>query len=160
MTDSRSAVAHAMLAWSLRTYFHGRAAAASVQRDAIPWDGLLWLARQHHVQPLVYHSLTTFCAGMMPPALQQQMHAMYQANGCEALRQMAEVLTLLDHLHTHQVQAIPLCGGLLAQLTYGHMALRASRSRTLRFIVHAADIPQARQLLATLGMRRDKPAEC
>lgn len=111
MTDSRSAVAHAMLAWSLRTSFHGRAAAASVQREAIPWDGLLWLARQHHVQPLVYHSLTTHYAGMMPPSLQQQMHAMYQANGFESLSQMGEVLTLLNHLCTHQVQAIRCVAG-------------------------------------------------
>ena len=151
MTDDRSAIVHAVLAWSLRTYFHGGAVAAAVQPEAIQWDGLLWLARQHHVQPLVYYSLHTYCASMIPPAMQQPLHAMYRAHCVEALLQMRDGITALDHLHTHQVQAIPLFGGIMAQLTYGHMTFRASRSRTLRFILHAVDIPRARQLLSTLG---------
>jgi hypothetical protein len=123
------------------------------RRDAsrVRWETFLAEARLHRVVPLVYRTLSTMDAGLVPPDVLTHLQGEFRANSWGNLKLTAELVRVLEVLAADEIPVIPYKGPALAELLYGDVALR--QFGDLDIILHSRDVERARESLWALGYR-------
>ena len=134
-----------------------RVETADLASEPLNW-GLVWeLAKAHGVTPLVYQNLATICPKVIPSETHKTFRRHIQANGLLNTLLAKELVSVLDALTAKGVRAIPFKGVTLAQIAYGNLSLRECAD--LDLIVERSSIPQARQVLWSLGYQLTTTSE-
>jgi hypothetical protein len=124
------------------------------QRLAIvDWEGLVRLAAQQGVSPVVYGRLCQL--GLVPPAPGEQLRDACRASAARNLLLFSELGKLLRATQAAGVPVIPLKGAFLAETVYGDIALRPMAD--LDLLVKPSDLPTAIEVLRQLGYESDQP---
>ena len=126
-------------------------AAREILARPIEWDVLLDAARQHRVVPLVYRALSTMDAGLVPDDVVRTLQLHFRRNSWSNLKLTAELMRVQDVLAADEIPVIPYKGPTLATFLYGDVSMR--QFGDLDIILHAKDVPRARELLGALGYK-------
>lgn len=121
------------------------------QMDSVDWSALLHLASYHKVMPLLYRSLHNTYLQIIPEDVQRHLEDYVRYTQTRNLFLTRELLSLLKHLKSNGIKAIPLKGPILAHLLYGDPTLR--QSVDLDILIHQKDFFSAKMLLLSLGYR-------
>jgi hypothetical protein len=119
--------------------------------EAVDWEPVLQLARDHRVTPLLYAHLKGADAGVVPSDVLQTLREEFQENAARTLRLAAEIRRILDLLAQEGIAAVSFKGLTLAAAYYGNLALREAGDIDL--LIHRADIVKARRLMMDKGFR-------
>jgi hypothetical protein len=131
------------------------------------WPGVLRLASEHGIRPLLYRSLNAICPDIVPEAVLEELRSFVHTDVACNLFQNAELLRVLEGLKARGISAIPFKGAVLESWAYGEPSLRESgdldiviRRRNLRealaFLLAHDYRPHARELHeAILDMDHD-----
>ncbi|PYX91290.1 MAG: hypothetical protein DMG71_20530 [Acidobacteria bacterium] len=117
-------------------------------QTAVDWSGLIELAEQHDVLPLLHRNLGDV-AGSVPAQVLEHLALVYRRNAQKNLRFTYELLRVLECLDSQSIAAMPYKGPLLAQEVYGEVALR--QFSDLDILIDAADLAGATAAVARLG---------
>ena len=115
------------------------------------WNRVLDLAQGHGMRPLLSHHLNTVCPDAVPREVTGQLRAFVRLNAARNLALTRELLALLSLLGAQDIQAVPYKGPVLAEATYGSLALREFRD--LDILVRPQDAVRARALMIARGYR-------
>jgi hypothetical protein len=125
---------------------------ASLNFASLDWDNLLSLAEQHGVLPLAARSLIELDCNetvAVPPETLRSLRLAFEANLRRGLWFASEITRITQQFERNRVRAIPYKGPLLAQSTYGDLALRSFSD--LDFLISPTDFVRARESLAEIG---------
>src|SRR5262249_42741914 len=117
--------------------------------EGINWDGLLKLARQHRVPPLLMRSLKSVCWDAVPSTAQLKLESFYRASVVRNLFLTGELLRLLDMFRKNDIAIAAFKGPVLAEVVYGDLSLRDFVD--LDVLVHEADLCKAEHILTACG---------
>lgn len=120
--------------------------------DNLDWDGLMRMADDHGVLPLLARVLVEFRPGEVPAAVLDRITAYTSSNGIKNRLLTEELFRLTEALEYLGVAAIPYKGPLLAAEAYGDLGMR--QFTDLDILVSRSDLPAARTALESLGYRR------
>jgi hypothetical protein len=115
------------------------------------WGDLLRMALRHGVFPSLYRRVAEACPDAVPSEFLAELRQLYRVHSRHNLRMAAELLRLLQLFASHEIQAIPYKGPLLALVAYGDIALR--QFIDLDILVSRKDIGKARDLIFSKGYR-------
>lgn len=115
----------------------------------LDWDYVFQMALQHRIMPLLYRNLNASGPDAVPPAMLNLLRQHFFINAQRNLFLAAELLKILQLFETHGIPAVPYKGATLAVSAYGNLALR--QFGDLDILLHKEDIPQASDLLCSLG---------
>lgn len=131
---------------------------AQILAQPIDWAYLIELAGFHGIVPLVAHNLVSSDFSTQVPQLYlEKLKQSYNHTVYINLTISHELSTVLSVFNQHGIPSIPLKGTVLAEVLYGNFALRSIADTDI--LVHAADMPLARSLLAQLGYQQSVPEE-
>ena len=133
---TRGAEAHAERA---RQLIHG----------GIDWAGLLTLALDHGLMPLLYRNLFILGPEAAPAPFVDNLRALAMANGYRNLSLTAELLRVISLLEANGVPAVAYKGPVLAAVAYGDTALR--QFSDLDLLVGRQDLEKVRAILLSAG---------
>lgn len=120
------------------------------------WVGLLTLANHLHVEPLLYHHLTTSHPyAPVPASIRQQLHASYLINAARNTWIYQELHVILAALQQAQIPVIVLKGGYLAEQMYQNVALRTMTDLDLLF--RKGDVSRAQRVLLQIPYASSAP---
>ena len=119
--------------------------------DAIDWEQILQLAREHRVTPLLFARLNGAAPGAVPMPVLQELREEFQANAIANLRLAGDLLGILSLFAVEGIAAVPFKGLMLASRYYGDIALREAGD--LDLLIRRHDIVKARRLLLDMGHR-------
>ena len=94
--------------------------------DNTDWPGVLRLASEHGVRPLLYRSLQSTCPDRVPDAVIGELLGFIRSDVAHNLSQNAELVRLLKGLGERGVPAIPFKGAILADWAFTDASLRES----------------------------------
>ena len=115
------------------------------------WEPFVSLVIQHGLTPLVYRTLRSLAAGLIPGDILQAFD-IHCAATAELNRSMTEeLLEMLDLLGRHDVVPIVFKGPSFGQEIYGDSALRAFGD--LDFLIDQSEFEKTRCLLRDIGYR-------
>lgn len=117
--------------------------------DGVDWTYLLQAANRHGLLPLVYRRLSDTCADAVPEPVLDRLRTLFERNTERNLFLAGELMRLTNLLQARDIQAIAFKGPALASSAYGHVALR--QFCDLDILIDARDLPQARDLMVSLG---------
>lgn len=122
-------------------------------RDSISpdfhWHAFLRLAYEHGLAPLIYWNFRRASIEPDDRRVSMQLAASFRYSAARYLRQLGELLKILDVLNAKGIQAIPLKGPVLAEALYPHPALRPFGD--LDILIDERSLRRARDLLLTRG---------
>src|SRR5262249_41293757 len=121
---------------------------AALVGSNIDWDYTVEQARQHALLPLLYWNIRSYA---IPPGVKNSLRENFSHNAEFNLLRTKELLTLLDLFESNGVPALSFKGPLLAQRTYGNVALR--QFSDLDILVQKRHLHSARQLLLSQGYK-------
>jgi len=117
--------------------------------SGVDWELLLELMDFHRVALIVGRRLSLVGTSGVPEGILERVrHSQYEAT-LRALRQTAELLSVLKILQQNDIQVIPFKGPVLATYLYGDLSLRESYDIDL--IVHQEDVLPIKRILASVG---------
>lgn len=117
------------------------------------WDALLRLAERHRVVPLLFRQLQAACpATAVPPAILARLQNHFYLSALRNDRLSRELCEILKLFSQQRIPVIPYKGPALALSLYGDLALR--QFGDLDLLIHRADVPQASELLHSIGYRK------
>ena len=119
---------------------------------AVDWEGLVALAAQQDVAPVLYGRLCQF--GPVPPVPGEQLRDACRASAARNLLLFSELGKVLRAAQAARVPVIPLKGACLAEAVYGDITLRPMAD--LDLLVKPSDLPAAIEVLRTLGYESDQ----
>jgi hypothetical protein len=125
--------------------------------EGIDWDLLIESAVENRIIPQLYLGLNALDASRVPESARQSIADLYQESTLHNLTILQETVSLLRMLAAEGIEAIPYKGPLLASMLYGNLAHR--QMWDLDLLVHAEDVPAARQCLAAHGYRPERPLD-
>ncbi len=102
----------------------GRLNAHDLCNQAVDWEALTRLARQHRVHLLVYRQLQQLGTHWVPQEVNQQLANLVRFNAICNVRLLQELVHLLQLFESKQIIAIPFKGPVLAMMAYGDLSLR------------------------------------
>ena len=119
-------------------------------RQPVRWKVLLDLADRHGTQPLLYQALVAIDdAGAVPshhiPAIERR----YQINLHKALLLSRELIRIVDHLSSLDIEFMPYKGLALAELLYHDIALR--QTGDIDLLIRPQDFSRVRDAVRELG---------
>jgi len=117
----------------------------------IDWEFLIGSAHQHRVLPLVYRTLATGFANLVPKADMDQFRRSYSKNAKRNLFLTAELLRVVDLFQANNISIIPYKGPVLAASVYGEVSLR--QFTDLDVIVQRSAAERAKDLLVSQGYK-------
>lgn len=129
----------------------GRERAGRIRQIAsgpLDWERVLQLAEHHRVIAQVYGQLSVL-AELVP---HQHLHALrsrYENNARKALWFSGELVRILTHLESAEIEALPVKGPALAAILYGKVTQREFRD--LDVLIHRGDAAKAKAVLSELG---------
>jgi hypothetical protein len=112
---------------------------------------LIRLALRHRVLPLLYRSVQTIGADLVPPSVWADLQHHFHANAQRNLLLGGTLLRLLRLLARHDIPVLPYKGPVLAMAAYGNLALR--QFGDLDILVRQQDVQRAKELLLAQGYR-------
>lgn len=115
------------------------------------WDGLLAVAAQHGMRPLLYRHLSAVYAAKIPPPKLARLREFVRQNLRENLRMTGELVVLLRLFDARGVGVIPFKGPTLAGLAYNDLGLREFGDLDLLIAKH--DLMRAQELMLSQGYR-------
>lgn len=118
---------------------------------------LLELVDRHRVAPLFLRGLAAVDGSRVPERLREAVRARARVNSARALRQTAELLTLVEALDRAGIPALPMKGVALAAQVYGDLSLRLVGDIDL--LVGASRVPDAERILMERGYARSGPRQ-
>jgi hypothetical protein len=121
----------------------------SLLQRQIDWSYVMRIALRHRLGALLYWNLNAICPGAVPGPVLSQMRRQFYASVRHSQILTDELLGLLDLLHTHGIEALPLKGPALAAALYHNPALRLSSD--LDILVHRRELAPAIALLRSRG---------
>jgi len=127
----------------------------ALMHEELDWAYLVRLARWHSLAPLLFVHLNTTCPEAVPQTYWRQLREQYHTNARHNLYLTGELLTLLRLFASHNIQAVPFKGPVLAATMYGDLALR--QFGDLDILVHHDRIRQAKDLLLARGYQLPFP---
>jgi hypothetical protein len=119
------------------------------QADDRLWGGFLDKALQHRIVPLVYQYLRQADDLIIPPDCWAELQTLAEDTKKRNLRLIFSLLSILDRLAQHHVQAIPYKGLMLSLMAYGDLHQRSFDD--LDVLVDHTDYLKPRTILAELG---------
>lgn len=119
------------------------------------WQFLLQNIQIHGILPLVYRTLKTNFADLVPPVFLAQLRAQYLKNLHYSLFLTAELLRLLSFFEANGIKAVPVKGPVLAATLYGHPGMRTFGDLDVLF--QKKDVPRVKELLASQGYQLNLP---
>lgn len=112
------------------------------------WEEVFALAERHGVQPLLYQALNAV-RDAIPAEPMHEIEQRYEANLHRALLLSRELLRIVHHLRSCDLEVMPYKGSALAQFLYGDIALR--QTGDIDLFVHPEDFSQLQAALADIG---------
>jgi hypothetical protein len=95
----------------------------SLMSSPVAWQQLLTLAERHGIQPLLYQALESV-RDAIPAEAKQELEHIYQTNLHKALLMSRELIRIVHHLRSFDLDVMPYKGAALAEFLYGDIALR------------------------------------
>ena len=120
----------------------------------LDWEFVCGAAEKHRLTQLLFRNLTAICPGSVPANITARLRHQFHTNSGANL-QLGRVLT--DLVRTFQAEAIPVIafkGGVLANSTYGKLALRQYYDVDL--FIRQQDVLRCDQVLVAQGYLRDE----
>lgn len=118
-------------------------------RASPDWPHVLRIAAYHKVSLLVYHSLKTYVAEDVPPAVMSRMRANAAGTARRGLFLVGELVKTLSLFEARGIKALPFKGPAVAYGLYGSLGLREFGD--LDILVQKKDVPEATALLVSQG---------
>lgn len=143
---SAAGFVRACLCARLDPAFWPRARALAGRAD-LDWAAVLRSARADGLSSLLYETVRG--RDLLPPDVEQSLQSVYYVLARRNVILSHELKAALRGLEAKGVEAIVLKGAALAELIYRNMAVRPMCD--LDLLVHASDVPAAREALAELG---------
>ena len=125
---------------------------AALLREDIDWVRVLELARKHRVTPLLYWHLGADDSGTVPKHVLEVLRAHFHDNNLRNLSLTGELLKITRAFEAKGIPVVPFKGPTLAVLAYGSLGLREFAD--LDILVRKQDVSRARELLTSMGYRR------
>ena len=126
---------------------------ACLLEKSLDWGALVGLASRHGVVSLLYRNLHPTFDDNIPANIRDALKQLVQDNARRNLLLTSKLMQILTRLEEAQIEAMPFKGPALAMELYHDVALREFVD--LDVLVHEQDVPQARQVLKSLGYRQD-----
>lgn len=124
---------------------------ADLACDAINWE-LVWsLSKDHGIARLVYRNLATICPAAVPSSIHEAYRRHNQATTLMNNVLAKELMVLLAALAAQGITAIPFKGVTVAQAAYGDLTVRECADNDL--IIEEGALSQARKVLWSQGYR-------
>ena len=119
------------------------------------WSQLIKSARHHGVMPLLHQNLERICADRLPNRLLAVLRHQCGENAQRNLSLFTELISVLDLLQAHGIQAITFKGPTLAVLAYGDLSRRTFED--LDILIHPRDLQLTQEALTSHGyeLRRE-----
>jgi hypothetical protein len=142
-----------LLVCCARTHFDAaqREQVENLLQNRLDWDCLLRLARRHGVVTLLHRNLCHADQSNVPPSALDNLKQYVQDNARRNLLLTSKLLQVISQFDQHHIPVIPFKGPVLAMELYGDVSLREFVD--LDVLVHEDDVPEASQVLKTLGYR-------
>ncbi len=121
----------------------------------LDWEFLLLEGAENSILPLLDRNLRAAGAELLPAALNTRLQGAIRQNTIRCLILTAELAKILGLFATAKIPAIPYKGPVVAAQAYGDVALREFED--LDIILRQRDLPQAHEILASLGYRPKFP---
>jgi hypothetical protein len=118
-------------------------------QDESAWDGLLAMAAQHGMRPLLYRHLRAVYTATVPPPKLARLREFVRQNLRENMRMTGELMVLLRLFAARGVSVIPFKGPTLAGLAYNDLGLREFGDLDLLIAKH--DLMRAQELMLSQG---------
>jgi hypothetical protein len=121
-------------------------------RQPVRWKVLLDLADHHGTQPLLYQALVAIegaGAGAVPSQHIPAIERLYQINLHKALLLSRELIRIVDHLSSLNLEVMPYKGLALAELLYRDIALR--QTGDIDLLIRPQDFSRVRDAVRELG---------
>lgn len=119
-----------------------------VQKD-VDWEYIVQTALQHRVMPLLYTNLKKACPQSVPQAAMNKLQRDFLVNAARNYLFADKLLKILNVFERNHIVAVPFKGPVLAENTYGDIALR--QFVDLDILVYPHDVPKAHKLIVSLG---------
>lgn len=120
----------------------------SVLSSPVRWEELFRLAERHGVQPLLYAALNAV-RDAIPAERMHELEQISQTNLHKALLMSRELIRIVHHLRSLDLDVMPYKGPALAQFLYGDVALR--QTGDLDLFVRRKQFSRVQQSLANIG---------
>ncbi len=117
-------------------------------QQPVRWQALLALADHHGVQPILFQAVQSF-KDAVPPAEMQALEQSLQTNVHKSLLLARELIRIVDHLSSLNLEVMPYKGLALAELIYHDIALR--QSGDIDLLIRTDDFPRIRDAVRELG---------
>ena len=118
------------------------------------WAGLRDLAIHQAVLPVFFTAVSPH-RDLAPPAVYEELRLIHQANAERSLRHAVALLSIINALDARRITALPYKGPVLSELAYGDLTMRYFQD--LDLFVAGAQVAEAREVLATMGIRPARP---
>lgn len=120
------------------------------ETNDISWHGLIKLADQHGVIPLLHRALGSV-HGSISEDQMERISRLHQTNLHRSLFLARELIRILDALNEAGIEVLPYKGVTVAETIYGDMALR--QPGDIDLLIRPSDFSRARQVLGQLGYK-------
>jgi hypothetical protein len=120
----------------------------SVLTSPVRWEGLFALAERHGVQPLLYQALDSV-RDAIPAGRMNELEQSYQTNLHKTLLLARELIRIVHHLRSLDLDVMPHKGSALAEFLYGDLVLR--QAGDIDLLVRREEFPRVQDALATIG---------
>ncbi len=114
----------------------------------IRWTEVTVLAGSHGLIPILYRNLSG-CTGVIPEESLRELRSCYERHARQALRLTQLLHTILGHLESQGIEALPYKGPVLAEALYENVGLR--QFSDLDILVQPGDVGRAKAALERLG---------
>lgn len=115
----------------------------------INWGKLIEIAQQQRVLPLLYSSLSSNFAEVVPKAILSKLRLDFLAQTRRSLLLSGELVRLLNLFAEEKISVLPFKGPVLAASAYGNLSLR--QFSDLDILVHPKDVEKAKHLFLSEG---------
>lgn len=123
--------------------------ARSLASLPLDWEFLCAAADKHRLTQLLFRNLSAITPDCMPPAIRARLRHQFYTNAGSNLKLANALISLLQKFSTAAIPVIPFKGSILANGTYGKLALR--QNYDLDLFIGEQDIEKSQQLLADEG---------
>ncbi|MFI5315199.1 MAG: nucleotidyltransferase family protein [Myxococcota bacterium] len=125
---------------------------ASLAAAESDWPGVVRVARDHGVAPLVHRALERVCPDALPCRARAELRACRRASQYRGAAMIRQLLRTISMLEENAIPALPFKGPTLAVGAYGDVALR--QPSDLDILVREHAFPASLDLLLRNGYRK------
>jgi hypothetical protein len=113
----------------------------------LDWEFLCASAEKHRLTQLLYKNLTSICPDAVPDQIRGRLRYQFNTNAGSNLKLAHTLTALLKKFEAENIPVIPYKGSILANCTYGKLALR--QNYDIDLFIREKDIQKSSNLLAS-----------